>query len=140
MFFFLSQVTTKSPADDLMSEMCLLVVKENKGYHQLLTVMCGRRFSQDFLLCSSQLPLMCCSFLSLIFHRLAIWCFSFLIQLLSHGQHYDIQLCLWWLLSIFYFRIKFEAKPWNLKRYIVKIIFLLMQIIFLSFLFSQKYP
>lgn len=140
MLFFLSQVTTKSPADDLMSKMFLLVVKENKGYHQLLTVMCGRRFSQDFLLCSSQLPLMCCSFLSLIFHRLAIWCFSFLIQLLSHGQHYDIQLCLWWLLSIFYFRIKFEAKPWNLKRYIVKIIFLLMQIIFLSFLFSQKYP
>lgn len=139
MFFFFSQVTTKPLADDLMSKMCLLVVKENKGYHQLLTAMCGRRFSQDFLLCSSQLPLMCCSFLSLIFHRLAIWCFSFLIQLLSHGQHYDIQLCLWWLLSIFYFRIKFEAKTWNLKRYIVKIIFSLMQIIFLSFLFSQKY-
>ena len=140
MFFFFSQVTTKPPADDLMSKMCLLVVKENKGYHQLLTVMCVRRFSQDFLLCYSQLPLKCCSFLSLIFHRLAIWCFSFLIQLLSHGQHYDIQLCLWWLLSIFYFRIKFEAKTWILKRYIIKIIFLLMQIIFLSFLFSQKYP
>ena len=110
LFFFFFQVTTKPLADDLMSKMCLLLVKENKGYHQLLTVMCGRRFSQDFLLCSYQLPLMSCSFLSLIFHRLAIWCFSFLIQLLPYGQHYNIQLCLWWLLSIFHFRIKFEAK------------------------------
>lgn len=121
-------------------QMCLLLVKENKGYHQLLTVMYGRRFSQDFLLCSYQLPLVSCSFLSLVLHRLAIWCFSFLIQLLPYGQHYNIQLCLWWLLSTFRSRIKFEAKTWNVKRYIVKIIFLLMQITFLSFLFSQKYP
>ena len=62
-FFFFFQVTTKPLADDLMSKMCLLLVKENKGYHQLLTVMCGRRFSQDFLLCSVVSPLLSVCFL-----------------------------------------------------------------------------
>lgn len=128
MFFFFS--TTKPLADDLMSKMCSSPLCEGKQrVSSAPNCDVWRRFSQDFLLCSYHY--LSCPCLSFPYFSQAGHLVLFLLNSTPpYGQHYNIQLCLWWLLSIFHFRIKFGGKKLEIVRYIMKIIFLLMQIIF----------